>query len=141
MHFGSAQLGDPSCGLNQRISSRVEVLLTQNRMRASKGEHAVSEPVNFLMLFEIGPVNPARFIVLAVSVVVAALGAAEFISSQQHWHPARDQQGQKEVLDPAFPESLDSGIRCLAFTAAVLAEFALLPSWLSSPFASLCLSR
>ena len=44
---------------------------------------------------------PARFVVLAVGVVVAALRAAEFVATEQHRHPARDQQCQQEILDLA----------------------------------------
>ena len=72
-------------------------------MRAAKGDHAVGKPVDLLMLFKMGPVNPTGFIVLAVSIVVAALSAAKFVPAEQHRNPARDQQGQKEVLDLAFP--------------------------------------
>jgi len=61
-------------------------------MGAAKGDHALGKPVILLMLLKIGPVNPTGFIVLAVGVVVAALGAAEFISAQQHWHTTRNQQ-------------------------------------------------
>ena len=71
---------------------RVELLLAQNRMGATKGDHAAGKPVNFLMLLKIGPVNPTGFIVLAVGVVVAALRATKFISAQEHWHSARNQQ-------------------------------------------------
>jgi len=42
-------------------------------------------------LFQADPVMPARFVVLAVSVVVAPLGAAKFIPAEQHRHAARDQ--------------------------------------------------
>src|SRR5208283_455964 len=100
----------------------VELLLTQNRMGTTKGDHATSEAENFPVLFEAAPVMPARFVVLAVGVIVAALRAAKFVAAEQHRHAARDQQGQKEVLDLAFPQGLDPGISRLAFRAEVLAE-------------------
>jgi uncharacterized membrane protein len=58
------------------------------------------------MLFKMRPVKPTGFIVLAVGVVVAALRAAKFVSAEQHRHAARDQQGQQEVLDLAFPRKV-----------------------------------
>src|ERR1035441_9562174 len=91
-------------------------------MRIAKCDHATSKPVDLLVPFKTGPVNPTGFIVLAVSVVIAALRAAEFVAAQEHRYTARDQQGQKEVLNLAFPQGLDPGIRRLAFTAVVLAE-------------------
>ena len=80
-----------------------------------------------LLLFQIAPVMPARFVVLAVGIVVAALRAAKFVPAEQHRHPARDQKSQQEVLDLAFPHGLDRGIRCLAFCAVVLAEVVVCP--------------
>src|SRR5450759_5255187 len=91
-------------------------------MRAAKSDHAVGKPVDLLMLLKMGPVNPTGFIVLAVSIVVAALSAAKFVAAEQHRHAARDQQGQKEVFDLAFPQGLDPSIPRLAFRAVILAE-------------------
>src|ERR1019366_7797886 len=104
------------------LGVRVELLLTQNRMRSTKGNHAAGEAVHFLVLLQLAPVTPTGLVVLAVGVVVAALRAAKFITAEQHRNPARDQQGQKEVLDLAFPQGLDPSIRRLAFSAIVLAE-------------------
>ena len=56
-----------------------------------ESDHAVREAQNFRMLFQIAPVIPAGFVILAVGVVVAAL--PEFIPAEQHGHAARDQQG------------------------------------------------
>ena len=38
------------------LGVRVELLLAQNRMRATKGDHAMGKPENLLMLFKIIPV-------------------------------------------------------------------------------------
>ena len=59
------------------LSIRIELFLAQNRMGATKGDHATSEVVDFLMPFEKGPVFPTDFVVLAVGVVVAALAYGE----------------------------------------------------------------
>ncbi len=104
------------------LGIRVELLLTQNRMGPTKGDHATSESKNFPVLFEAAPVIPTRFVVLAVGVIIAALRATKFVAAEQHRHAARDQQCEKEVLYLAFPRGLDPGIIRLAFRAEVLAE-------------------
>lgn len=93
---------------------RVELFLTQHRMRVAKGDHVAGKPEDLLMPFEVAPVKPTGFIVLAVSIVVAALRAPNFIPSEQQRHAARDQQGQKEVLDLPPARGLDSGVLCRA---------------------------
>ena len=50
-------------------------------MRIAKCDHATSKPVDLLVPFQTAPVNPTGFIVLAVSVVIAALRAAEFVAA------------------------------------------------------------
>src|SRR5579863_171313 len=105
----------------------VELLLTQNRMRTTKGNHSTGEAENVTVLFETEPVVPARFVGLAVGVVVAALCAAKFVPAENHRHAARDQQGQQEILDLALPQGLDPSIRCLTFRAVVLTEVCVSP--------------
>src|SRR5579872_1615971 len=93
--FGVGPVGQPSLRAKPvNLCVRVELLLAQNRMSATKGDHAPGKAVNLLMLFQTAPVNPARFVVLAVGVVVAALRAAKFVAAEQHRHPARDEQSQ-----------------------------------------------
>jgi len=110
-------------------------------MGTTKGEHALSEAEDVLVSFQTAPVVPARFVVLAVGVVVPVLGAPKFVSTKQHGHPARYQKSQQEVLDLPSPHSLDAGVRGLALNAVVSLRLWSVPSWLPSPFASLCLSR
>jgi len=66
--------------------------------------------VHLLVLLQLAPVTPTGLVVLAVGVIVATLRAAEFPSPPSSiGTAARDQQGQKEVLDLAFPQGLDPG--------------------------------
>ena len=104
------------------LGVRVELLLAQNRVGQSEGDHAPGKPINLLMLFKVSPINPTGFIVLAIGVVVAALGAAEFISAQQHWHAARNQQGQQKVLDLALAHKLDAVILRRSLHSIIAAE-------------------
>jgi len=65
------------------------------------------------------PVQPAYLVVLAVSVVVAALGAAELVACQQHRRAAGQQQGRQHVLELPGAERVDLGVVGRAFRAAV----------------------
>ena len=109
------------------LGVRVELLLAQNRMGTTKGDHATGEAENVPVLFQTSPVMPARCVILAVGVIVAALRAAHLVAAEQHWHTARDEQSQQEVLDLAFPQSPDHRIGCLAFGAVVFAEVVVCP--------------
>ena len=91
-------------------------------MGSTKGDHATGEAEYVLVRFQTAPVVPARFVVLAVGVVVAALRAAKFVPAEQHRHAARDQQRQQEVLDLAFPDGVDLVIGCVTFRAVILGE-------------------
>src|SRR4029078_971095 len=104
------------------LSIRIECLSTQHPMRLTKGDHATDEAENFPMLFQTPPVMPARFVVLAVRIIVAALRAAKFVPSQEHRYATRNQEAHKEVLDLTCPDGLDLAIRCLTFHAVTLAE-------------------
>ena len=66
------------------LGVRIELFLTQNRMGAAKCDHALDKPVDLPMPFKMGPVDPTRFVVLAVGIVVAALRAAKFVAAEQH---------------------------------------------------------
>ena len=60
-------------------------------MGTPESDHAAREAQNFRVLFQVAPVVPAGFVILAVRVIVAALRAPEFIPAEQHRHAARDQ--------------------------------------------------
>ena len=62
-------------------------------MGSAKGDHSPSEAVDLLVLFEQAPVKPAHLVILAVGIVIAALGSAKLIAAEQHRNPARDKQG------------------------------------------------
>src|SRR5581483_9213680 len=68
------------------------------------------------------PVIPARFVVLAIRVVVAALGATKFIAAEKHRHAAGDELGQHEVPDLPFAQRLDFAIVAWTLDAVIVAE-------------------
>ena len=69
-----------------------------------------------------GPVDPAGEVVLALGVVVAALGAQEFVAGQEHGDALGEQQGGDQVLGLAFAEGEDGRVVGRAFDAAVPGE-------------------
>src|SRR6185369_16873367 len=70
------------------LGIRIKLFRTQHRMGTTKGDHAASEAVYLLVLFQIAPVTPTGLVVLAVGIIVAALCAAKFVPSQEHRHAA-----------------------------------------------------
>ncbi len=65
------------------------------------------------------PVHPARLVVLAVRVVVAALRPAELVARHQHRHPRRQQQRRQQVAQLPAPQHPDPDIVRLALRPAV----------------------
>jgi hypothetical protein len=73
------------------------------------------------------PIDPGRRVVLAVGVVVAALGVAEFGAGAKHSRALREQQrGEQCALQPRAPREHYS-VRGVAFRAAVPAVVRVLP--------------
>ena len=77
------------------------------------------EPVDIGVLRHQGPVEPARLVVLAVSVVVAMLGAPHFVAHENHGHPQRQQRDGQKVLHLPIAQPLYSRIVRGAFHTAV----------------------
>src|SRR4029077_19065507 len=63
------------------------------------------------VLQEQAPIEPMRFVVLTVSVVVPVLGSANFITHQEHGKAKRKHGYGHEILHLAGSESLNFGIR------------------------------
>ena len=68
------------------------------------------------------PVEPARIIVLAVGVIVAALTAPHLITHNKHGHTHRTTCGCEEVLHLPVAKALNCGIVRRTFEAAVPAS-------------------
>ena len=88
-------------------------------MGPTKGEHVPGEANDLVVPLAERPVDPARLIVLAVGVVVSALGAAELVPRQEHRHAPRNGQGQQEILDLPHPNRLDRGVVGLSLDPVV----------------------
>src|SRR5690348_12229071 len=68
------------------------------------------ETVEVPMTVEEAPVEPARLIVLAVPVVIPALGAAYLVAHLQHRCINRDQQNDNAVLHLPATQPIDTRI-------------------------------
>src|SRR5512145_1417443 len=66
------------------------MLVKQADQKASKLEQLSAWPVDV-------PVDPGNFVILAIRVVVALLGAADFVAREQHRDSLRQDQGGEKV--------------------------------------------
>lgn len=89
-------------------------------MGSAERDHSSSEALNLFVLLQQAPVKPAYLVILAVRIIVSALTSAKFIAAQQHWNPARDEEGQDERLDEPVPHSLHSRIVAWPFHSAIV---------------------
>src|SRR5262249_1387118 len=86
---------------------------------ATETEQAAHEAELRALLVAYAPAHPARLVVLAVRVVVAALGPVELVPAQDHGHSLRDEQQRQEVPRLAPAEGEHVGVRRLPLHAAV----------------------
>src|SRR4051794_36318717 len=56
------------------------------------------EPVQVSMCLEQPPVEPAGFVILAIGIVVADLGASDLIAHHKHWDAERENGNSEEIL-------------------------------------------
>src|SRR5208337_2870575 len=68
-------------------------------MTLPERNHAFEETENILISPELAPVQPSRFVVLVIGIIVAELRVKEFIPSSEHWDSVGQQQQAAEVLD------------------------------------------
>src|SRR5882762_10009356 len=82
--------------------------------------HALEETKNVRVRAHLAPVQPSRFIILVIGIVIAKLRIQEFISGSEHWSPVREKQQTAEIFD--LLPSQSQYLRCrtfIAFLAAV----------------------
>ena len=73
------------------------------------------------MLFDQRPVEPRHLVVLAIGVVVAALGAPAFVPHQQHRHALAQQERRQHILDLTQADRLDRNIAGRPFDPVIAA--------------------
>src|SRR5215472_1698294 len=68
------------------------------------------EAVEIGMFFEERPIKPARFVVLAVGIVVAGLRAAHLIAHSNHWYAQREHCDRQKIPDLPVSQILYAGL-------------------------------
>src|SRR6267143_3498731 len=68
-------------------------------MSFPKRNHALEETKHVRVRARLAPVQPSRFVILVIGIVVAKLRIQEFISSSEHWGAVREKQQTAEILD------------------------------------------
>ena len=98
-----------------------EARAPQGRVGLAERDGLPDEVEQLAVALEQIPVHPRDLVVLAVGVVVALLGAAEFVAAQQHRHALRKEQRGHQVLLAAQAPRADRRIVRRPFLAAVVA--------------------
>ena len=93
--------------------------LAYDRMHMPVPNHKFEKFKQFPVLIKETPVQPGGFVVLAIRVVVAVLGIAEFIPRQEHGRSAAAHQHGTGIADHPETEAEDFGVVGISFGAAV----------------------
>ena len=100
----------PAYAVVARRWIRVEGVAVQGRVGGPQGRQRAAEAAQFVAGRGGGPVEPGQFIVVAVGVVVAALGARQLVAAEQQRRAEGQEQGSQQVLALAQPDGADGGI-------------------------------
>ena len=91
----------------------------ENRMLFSQLDQFSRELKKPILLLVTMPVEPTTLVVLAISIVISALGSPQLVSAAKHRHPLRQKQSRQEI--PALPiaQSIDLRIFGWSFHPAI----------------------
>src|SRR4029434_7121552 len=70
----------------------------QTGMALAEGDELLDEAEHVPLGFAERPIEPAQLVILAVRVIVPALGAQYFIPGQNHRHPLAQEQERQEIF-------------------------------------------
>src|SRR5450755_1634091 len=96
-----------------------EGVAPQHGAAFAEGNHQLKEAQKAGVGFRHIPVEPAYVVVLAIGIVVAKLGATQFVTGQEHWYAVREKQNGKEVLALAATQFVDGSVRGWSLDTAV----------------------
>src|SRR5690606_3810258 len=99
-----------------------EMPAAEHGVLAAQPHHALHERQELALLRAEIPVKPADLVVLAVGVVVAALGAPDLVAAEQHRYALRQQQRGDEIALLLGAQAPDLGVVRRPLDAAVPAE-------------------
>ena len=104
------------------VSACQKTLAAEYRVCLAESDQASGEFEKGAVFLKQGPVEPAYFIVLAVSVVVASLCAPHFVAGKNHRHALAQEKRGEEVLDLAQAKAFDCRIVARALHAEIVAQ-------------------
>ncbi len=109
-------------GLRRSLDELVEaesLVFVLGGAQQAPGHEQLHEAMQVGVLLEQRPIGPAHLIILAVGIVVATLGAADFVAHHKHRHPQRQECDREKVLHLSIAQALDSRVVAGTFDAAV----------------------
>src|SRR6202022_1154027 len=89
------------------IDSGQEPAAAQDRVFVAQRRQLLHKADQRPALFLYVPIGPADRVVLAIGVVVALLGAGEFVAGEHHRRALRQQQRREEIAPLAVAQSAD----------------------------------
>ena len=72
-----------------------------------------------MILLKQAPVKPGYLVILTITIVIAKLGIAEFISGQEHWDSPAHHKNRKCILNHSMSQVIDLYIISLALITTV----------------------
>src|SRR4029450_4400332 len=108
----------PAEELIEAYALAFDLRITQTAARVKQAYEAM----DIYMLREEPPIEPARFVILTISIVVAGLCASDLVSHENHGHTRREHRDGQKVLHLSISKLLHCGIIARAFNAAVPAS-------------------
>src|SRR5436190_206875 len=91
-------------------------------MAFSKSDHQFKESKYLSVLLSQMPIYPTDLVILAIGIVVASLGATDFVASLNHGNTLREHENGQKIPDLAHTKRLNVGIVRFAFNAAIPAQ-------------------
>ena len=96
-----------TAALKSPTNEMPEPAASERGVRLAEGDHVFEETKDVVVLAEEVPVEPRRFIILIVGIIVALLRIHEFIPSAKHGSAVGEKQEAAKVLHLTFPQVRD----------------------------------
>src|SRR5262245_29981074 len=91
----------------------------QARMALAEGDQLLDEAEHRLLSFVKRPIEPAQLIILAIAIIVPALGSQHFIPGQDHWHSLTQEQESQEILGLLTAQPQNQRVVSISFMPTV----------------------